>query len=411
MTRALFHRLCSTLETTPGTTNNNPACKILEVSSAAPSLNSPKAQAGSIRSDGNIKAPVPLNISAGYTRTQEMVYPTAVGGLLDEITAGLRSVSEAAQITATNSADTTVTTGTNTITRTASPGWIADEFEAGDVIELTNCVAAVDNGFYLIASINSTTQLTVVNHHTGAAWNTTGVCDVKRGARLINGVTDRSYTLEESWIEAPFNMVVWTGMRVASFGFGFQMGSKQPYSVNYVGRDGIPGTMNSGTASPTPLGLSTGTPTYTDYTESPVFSPTDEITAIIDGAALPLRSLSVTVESGARVRYSTDVDNKPDGIPTGACRVRISIEAYASVLDTLTDARAGTELAVFFAMKDPDGKAVAVSLGKVVFDAGALPTAGMDQDAMIIAAGSASLTPPVDATNEPTWTMRFSRFQ
>ena len=408
MTRTLFHRLCSSLETVPGTTNTNPACKILEVSSASPQIIAPKSQAATIRGDGNVKASVPLNRSAGYSRTQEWVYPTTGEGLHDEIVAGLRSVSEQAQLALTFITDTTTTSGTATITRTGS--WISDEVEAGDIIELTSAANAADNGFYLVAAIVSATELTVVNHHAGAAWATPGACDVKRGARLINGVTDRAYSLEESWIVSPYNLISWVGQQVASFGFGFQMGSTTPFSVNYVGRDGVPGTMNDGTASPFPLGFP-GTPTYTAYTEAPPFSPSAEITVVVDGTELPLRSLSITAESGARVRHSTDVDAKPDAVPTGACRVRIQLEAYASVLETLADARLGNEVALFFVMRDPTGKAVGVSLGTVVFDSGSLPTPGMDADAMITASGTASLTTPVDATNEPNWTIRFSRFQ
>lgn len=408
MSRSLFYRLGLSPEATPGTTDTNPTVYFLECSNASPALQTPKQTSSTVRRDGNLKQHVPLNRSGTFARTQDLVYPVNGEGLWREIQAGLRASTEASQVTLTNASHGTALVGTDQIDTTDS--WVTQDVQKGDIVEVTNGPTTGDNGFYQVEAVESATRIRVGG---GAIWSGAGTCDVKRGARMANGTTDYSFTLEECWIESPaYNQMTWTGHRVSTLALGFSMGQKSTYSVTYVGRDGSPGQMTDGGATPTPQGLS-GTVTYNGYTEQDVFTPADEIVAMVGEATLPIRSFNLTTEAGARVRHSIGGGATPDAVRTGMFRARFSIETYASVLDHIADARLGTEVPIYVLMKAPDGKALGISLGTCVFDSASLPMPGMDADAMISASGLATMTVAETAASQDydNWTAKLLRFE
>lgn len=400
MTRSLKHRVSSILEVTWGTTPATPAMDSLECSTASGAIIAPTQQAATVRNDGNIKSSVPMNRSGSFARTQELVFPTVNEGLWKEIRAGLRAT-EAAQISSgTNGVTSTdvlaITVGGNTITRGVG-SFVTDGYQPGDVIELTNGPAA-DNGFYPVRTVAALT-LTL---DAAVSWSASDAdVDIRRGTRMVNGTTEYSFSIEEAFLDVQ-EMVRWTGQRVSSLAFGLQMGSKSTLAIAFVGKDGINEAMASAT-----VGI-TGA-TYTAYTEAPVLSPRDAIDVDIAGVRVPCRSLSITIDNGARVRHSTSGGATPDAVPTGATRVRLSMSIYAATLAQLGAHRLSTSQAVMVRMASPDGKSIAFNLGAVTWDTGTLPMSGVDQDAMIALAGTATLVPAVDA-NDQDWTLRFFRF-
>lgn len=408
MTQSLHHRLSLTTESTFGTTPTTPTMLLLEGGPTSPSYDAPKQVSDTIRNDGNVKSTVPLNRSGSFSRSQELVYPTYNEGLWTEIRSGLRTTEAAAISSGTNGATSTdtlaCTGGAATITR-SSGSFVSDGYQPGDIIKLSNAAAA-DNGYYKVVTVAALTL--TVQIPDGGTFTTDTDVDIARGARMVNGTTDYSHAIEEAWLDstASYPMVVWTGQKVDSLEFGFQIGSKSTISIGYVGRDGLPTTMSSGGSNP-PVGISSAS--YMPYTESPVIGPTNAIRAVINGATLPLRSMSVTTRVGARLRHSNESGAVPDAVPTGAFRCNVSVSGYASVLSLLTQHRAGTAVPVWVVMEDANGKAIAVSLGTVRWDSASLPTGGPDEDAIISATGTATLTPAVDA-NDQNWTMRFLRF-
>lgn len=214
---------------------------------------------------------------------------------------------------------------------------------------------------------------------------------------MVNGTTDYSFSVEEAYLDIQ-KMVVYTGQRVASIDLGFAMGSKASISYSFAGMDGTPGSMASST-----VGI-TGATGYT-FTESPVFDPTHAIMVVANNNRMPVRSMSLTVATGARVRHSTSGGAVPDAVVTGATRVQVRLTAYLSVLTQLTEYRAGTELPLWFTMTDSSGKTLGAYLGTVVWDTASLPVAGLDQDVELSISGTATLN---DATSD---TIRFFRFQ
>ena len=406
MSRALDHRLGISPEASAGTTDTNPTVYFVEARTTAPAPQTPKQQSMPMRRDGNMKSSVPLNRSANYGYSMDLTYPVANEGRWREIQAALRAASEAAQVSMTNATHGVELSSTNEIICTDS--FVTQGVQKGDVLEISSAPNSADDGFVVVESVDSATQITI----RGVTWTTTGACTIKRGARMANGTTDRSFTLEECWVTSTGLMNRWVGMRVNSISLGFSMGQKSTYSVSYVGRDCIPETMQDWDATPTPIGLS-GTVTYNDYTESPVFTPGDEITAMVDGVELPIESFQFTTTAGARTRHSIQGGATPDAIPTGMCRVTFQMTTYASVLDHIADARTGDAIDIFVAMKDPDGKAIAVSLGACVFDQASLPMGGVDQDARVTATGTANMVQAETTASQDygNWTVKLLRFQ
>ena len=404
MTQSLHHRLAIVEETGGlGTTPATPAMLLLEGGPTTPAINAPKQQSTTIRNDGNVKSSIPMNRSAGFSREQELVYPTAGEGLLAEIEAGLRAPSEAAQVSVTIA----IPGGDATVTSSAL--FTAGVWQVGDIVRVAGVTNVTSyNRSFRISAFDSTSQLTLEGGD-GYAFGSpgSGTITLTRGARMVNGTTNRSFSVEECWLDSPYNMMSWTGQRVAMVETGFQIGGKSNIRIGYVGQDGTPTTMDDGTASP---GEGYAGATYTDYTESPVFDPTRSIQVVSGDVDIPAQALSVTMETRARARHATTAGATPDAIPTGTFGCRVNLTAYAAVLTLLTQYRAGTEVAVWCYMEDANGKAISVSLGTVVWDAGSLPTPGADADAIITVSGTATLTTAVDANDQDS-TVRFQRFQ
>jgi hypothetical protein len=404
MSQSLYHRISAIVESTLGTTPATPAMLVFERSSFSPVVNAPKQLSATVRSDGNIQSSVAMNRSASCSRTQELVYPTASQALLTEIVAGLRGT-EAAQVTSgVGGGDATdnlaISSGGTTVTRTAG-SFITDGFQPGDVVQITNATATADNRTLRVSTVAE--QTLTFNFPDSETWATTDAqITLTRGARTVNGTTNRSYSIEEVWTDTE-KMMVWTGQRVAGLSFGFAMGGKGTYSASYVGVDGTPGTMASST-----VGI-TGA-TYTDPTVEAVFDPTQAIEVVVNDATIPVQSCSINLTTNARPRHSTAGGAVPDAVPTGSFSATISLTAYAAVLDLLTQYRAGTTVPVWVYMENADGKALSFSLGSVVWDSGSLPMPGMDADAVVTVSGTATLTEAVDS-NDQDWTVRFQRFE
>lgn len=357
----------------------------LELSSFTGTVNAPKSPSDIIRTDANVKSTVPMNRSAAIQTRAELVYPTASQGLRALVTAALRTTASA-QVTNANTSE--IEGGLSTITR-ASGSFSSDGFAVNDIVKVSGAVTAADNRYARVTAVSALSMTVELPDGENWAGDDTDVT-VTRGLRLVNGTTDYSYTIEEAWLDLQ-KMVVWTGCRVSSMDVGFSMGGKATIGFSFVGWDGTPGTMDSAT-----VGI-TGS-TQGSITAAPVFSPDRAILVVADGDELPVRSLSITVDNGARARHSTSGGATPDAVVTGATRVRITASMYYAATTALTQHRAGITMPVWFVLEDSASHAISFSMGSVMWDTASIPTSGIDQDTMVEVTGTATLDSAVGDT-------------
>lgn len=401
MSQSIYHRVSLVEESGGyGVTPATPTMLLVEETSSAPTVSAPKQASATIRADGNVQDVVNLNRSASFSRAQELVYPTVNQGLWVELRGVLRAASEAAQqsVAVTTAIDKTITR--------AAGSFITDGYQVNDIVELSGCTDTTMNRAWRIASITDATNIVLVGGSTDTFSVDSGT--VKRGARMVNGTTNRSYSIEEVWTDI-LKMNTWTGQRPASAEFTFAMGSKAGVRIGYVGQDVTEGTMNGVTSASGHVRGIAGAE-YTAATERAVFDPTQAIYVYSGTLELPVMSCTVSLATNVRTRHSTSGGATPEAAPTGSFSARINLTAYASVLTLLTQYRTGTEQVVWLHMKDADGLGLSFSFGRVKWDSGSLPTQGMDSDAIITVSGVAYLSEAVDANDQDS-TVRFQRFQ
>lgn len=401
MSQSIYHRVSLTQESGGyGVTPATPPMLLVEESSSSPTVTAPKQASATIRADGNIQDVVNLNRVASFARSQELVYPTVSQGFWTEIRGVLRAASEADQKSV---AVTTAIDGT--LTR-AGDSFIADGYQVNDIVELSGCTDTSMNRAWRVATVTDATHIVIAGGAADSFVVDSGT--VKRGARMVNGTTNRSYSIEEVWTDT-LKMNLWTGQRPAVAEFAFAMGSKATCRIGYVGKDVVEGTMDGNTSvSGHVRGIADAE--YTAVTEKPVFDPTQAIYVYSGTLALPVMSASITLATNVRTRHSTAGGATPDAAPAGSFTARVNLTAYAAVLTLLTQYRTGTAQTFWLHMKDSAGNGLSFSFGNLKWDSGGLPTPGMDADAVVTVSGMAYLSEAVDANDQDS-TVRFQRFQ
>lgn len=365
-------RLSIVEESSHGTTPATPTMLVLEHSDITGAPSTPKAASDIVRTDARQKGQVPLNTSASFSYSADLVFPTASQGLWAVVRAVMNS-SETAEATNANTCGIAATA--KTITR-ATGSFVTDGFKVGDIVKVTNASTAADNRYVLVETVAALT-LTCVLPDAGVWAGTDTDVTVTRAARMIDNTatSEKAFSAEVAYLDAQ-QMDVYAGQVVDSLEVGFAMGQKSTVRVGFVGRTMTPQAMASATVGIT--GAS-----YTAATQLAAFGPTTAIYVVIGGNLYPVQSLTATFARGCRVRHSTEGGSTPDAVLPSRFVAGLRMAIHREVVTLISAATAGTEQTLWFLMTDGAGKALSFSYGTVSIDAATPGGGGMGSDVMV----------------------------
>lgn len=274
----------------------------------------------------------------------------------------------------------------NTIT--ASTGTPFANVSAGQWIKISGAVNAANNGYVRVLTKTSATVL--VLDKTLVAETSTASVKVS-ASRLVNGATQRSYSIEKRFADVG-QFFVYRGMTASRMALNFQSGSLVTGSFEFMGKDSerktesfLPGT---------PTASQTGT----------IMNAVSGVGAILEnGTPLSnttfISSLSLNVDNTLRMQNAVGVLGAA-GIGSGTLKVTGSMEVYfadGTLYDKLVNNTDSSLVWTVFDKADGSGGGYAFNLPKIKFTEGRVQAGAINQDVMATMGFEAILSPAANA--------------
>lgn len=274
----------------------------------------------------------------------------------------------------------------NTIT--ASTGTPFANVVAGQWIKVSGASNAANNGYMRV--LTKTSATVVVVDKTLAAEAT--VANVKISAsRLVNGTTQRSYSIEKRFADVG-QFFVYRGMTASRMALNFQSGSLVNGSFEFMGKDS-----ERKTASFLP--------------GAPAASQTGSIMNAVSGVGAILENntpisnttfisnLSLNVDNTLRMQNALGVLGAA-GIGSGSLKVTGSMDVYfadGTLYDKLANNTDSSLVWTVFDKADGSGGGYAFHLPKIKFTEGRVQAGSINQDVMATMGFEAILSPTHNA--------------
>ena len=307
---------------------------------------------------------VRLSQAGGGTIPMELRYSPAAEGL----SVSMLGLMCGASYTASASTGTcTIPGGTKTITKAAFA--FATDFAVGDVVRVSGSTVAADNGYYRVTA--STTGTLTVDHpstFTAGGANVT----VTRGARLVNGSTAYSYTIEVAYLDLQVAHI-FRGCVINTADLAVTVGGLTTWTLG-VEAQSTTRVNNTGTTDQFITGA-----TYPDMTDAPTLDPIGVAEVRMTGVDYAASALNLTISNNVRAREQIGTLG-PVSMSRGQFSATGRVTAY---FDNFTDhtAFATNALGVlWWAMLDADGKGWSFALPEVKFTDLSAPTNGGNSD-------------------------------
>lgn len=269
----------------------------------------------------------------------------------------------------------------NTITFGSS---VTHAVVAGQWIELTG--SAADDGFHLVTAVSGQ-ELTVESIATTETLDETDAATVT-GARLRNGTTEKSYTLEKEFNDIT-QLLSYTGCEVNQGTMNFATGSIVNGTFSVIGGGSAIGTSTVGTGSPT------AAPT------NDVMNAVSNIGSLREGGtevtSAYLNEISFTINNNLRGQEAV-ANLGFVGIGTGRCDVTGSFTAYFEDQTLYNKYLNGTRTSLDIRVADASGNAYVISMPEIEYDSGTVVAEGGNADVMV----SLSFTAIRDVTYDNT---------
>lgn len=269
----------------------------------------------------------------------------------------------------------------NTITFGSS---VTHAVVAGQWIELTG--SAADDGFHLVTAVSGQ-ELTVESIATTETLDETDAATVT-GARLRNGTTEKSYTLEKEFNDIT-QLLSYTGCEVNQGTMNFATGSIVNGTFSVIGGGSAIGTSTVGTGSPN------AAPT------NEVMNAVSNIGSLREGGtevtSAYLNEISFTINNNLRGQEAV-ANLGFVGIGTGRCDVTGSFTAYFEDQTLYNKYLNGTRTSLDIRIADASGNAYVISMPEIEYDSGTVVAEGGNADVMV----SLSFTAIRDVTYDNT---------
>lgn len=284
----------------------------------------------------------------------------------------------------------TVVADSATNTLTFGAGLDLSTLTIGQNIRITGSVTTADNGIHKITGI--TGQVAAVSATPGittdVTYNDTDVLTVV-GARLTNGVTQKSYTIQKQFRDVGdpaddyFN--VFTGCRISTFNLDFAAGAIVTGAFGMMGLNGVMSTAAAGGGDPTL------------YNASPTNEVMNAVTNLIGvqegGAAITdLQSLSLTLDNAIREQKAIGTLGNV-GLGSGRLTLSGNITAYFQD-QTLYDKHVNNTLtSLSWITVDSSGNRYIFTIPAVRITSANVVAGGLDQDVMVEMEWASQLDP------------------
>jgi len=290
-------------------------------------------------------------------------------------------------VSAAVAVDLTITAATSVLVR-ALGDWNAD-IEVGDLIKLTAFANSVNNVEVMVASIDSTTQITYVGP-TGMVDEVGSGTSYEIADELSIGTTKTSFSMEKAFLDLTDKAIIYNGMISSGFSISAAYGAIITGNFNLMG-NGYDDVEASGDF-------------ITDGRTINVAATTNSLNGSVDMPFIASSATGTFQEAGFCIQ-SVDISLNNNLTPTncigrtspldyseGTAQIEVSISAYLSddnwsvIAKKLTQ----TPFAIGFLLKNDDGyyafymPAVQVSFDDPV-------SAGINQDVILTMSGTAKV--------------------
>lgn len=275
----------------------------------------------------------------------------------------------------------------NTIT--ASTGTPFTNIVAGQFIKISGAVNAANNGYFRVLTKTSATVLVLDRNLTAE----TSTANVKVSAsRLVNGTTQRSYSIEKRFADVDQNFV-YRGMTASRMSMSFQSGSLVTGSFEFMGKDSERRTTTSFLPG-APAASQTGT----------VMNAVAGVGTILEnGVALNtstfISSLSLDIDNSLRGQTAIGVLGNA-GIGSGSLKVTGSMEVYfadGTLYDKLVNNTDSSLVWTVFDKADGSGGGYALNIPKLKFTEGRVQAGAINQDIMVSMGFEGIMSPALNA--------------
>lgn len=308
---------------------------------------------------------VRLSQAGGGTIPMELRYSPAAEGLSVSM---LGLMCGASYTAAATTASCTMPGSTTTITR-ASGSFISDGYAVGDIIRTSGSPTAANNGYFRVTNVAALT-LTTDNpvNFTASASNVT----VTRGARLLNGSTAYSYTIEVAYLDLQVAHI-FRGCVINTADLAVTVGGLTTWTLG-VEAQSTNRVNNTGTTDQFIAGA-----TYPDMSDAPTLDPIGVAEVRMTGVDYAASALNLTISNNVRAREQIGTLG-PVSMSRGQFSATGRVTAY---FDNFTDhtAFATNALGVlWWAMLDANGQGWSIALPEVKFTDLSAPTNGGNSD-------------------------------
>lgn len=372
-------------ETLFGVTPNTGTTKNLRITGESLNFTLNKEVSGEINAYRGNSSMISTSAEAGGSLNGEMQfgeYDGLIAGTLQDVwnpmgTAGI-TTSFSATLTATTITASVATTGANAFTKLLPGQWFV----------LRGTSTANDNKLFRVSkTIAPTATVITLDAGTPATSGGSYATTVLHSARLSNGVTQPSYTLErESGDTGEF--FAYRGMTPSSMNISISSGALSTVEFAFMGRDAV---ANTATTLP-------GTPQASQAYQIMSGVAGTSCALWVDGAPLTgtfVNSVSLAYDNALRIQNAI-CSLGAVGIGSGTINVTADLEVYfASGREFYDDFLANRNIEVAFTAFDVDGNGYVFTLPVANVSSYSLNAGGKDQDLM----ASISLTGLLDMTN------------
>jgi hypothetical protein len=324
-----------------------------------------------IRSDRQVTDLVQTSASVGGDINWELSYGAQddlLEGALqsDWVGVGTGSTETITSGATASNLDFSLNATSNTITLGSS---VTHAVVSGQWIKLTGSTA--DDGYHLVTDATGQV-LTVESISTTEVLDETDAATVT-GARLRNGTTEKSYTLEKEFNDIT-QLISYTGCEVNQMSMNFSTGSIVNGTFSMIGGSSAIATSTVGT------GAATAAPT------NDVMNAVSNIGSLREGGtevtSAYLNEIAITLNNNLRGQEAV-ANLGFVGIGTGRCDVTGSFTAYFEDQVLYNKYLNGTRTSLDIRVADAAGNAYVISLPEVEYSGGTVTAEGSNADVMV----------------------------
>lgn len=368
MSNANYIRVSIVQESTFGTTPATPSFLVLPTTGQTMRDRVGYQQSQTIRSDRNIKDLVRLTKAAGGGLPCELTFSGPTEALGQAIRAVLCSAAETASVTvAGNSADEA-----DDFVERGSGSWVSDGFVVGDIVKVTGNQFPSDDGYYKVSGVDA-----LVLTLEGANWaGTDASVTVTRGARMLNGTTERSFSIEVARTDIDIAQI-FTGCVFDTMALA--VADEAITTVNFTLQAASSTRVDDPVSGTGASALYVTGATYTSPTVNPVMDALSVPEFQVAGLSYAAKSIGMTLANNATPRTQIGTLG-PQSMKLGSFNATGSFQAYMDGFDDFDDFAGNTPTDFWFVLEDANGKAWSFSFPEAKFSDIGADTNGLDQE-------------------------------